>query len=99
MESLSGKWQRNDPELGQKSNSGDQWSPHLILIMYNWVKKFNHSTVFVSLLFVNSVHIQLYLYFVYNTKITKYKCLSIDKNGTATFPLSQKISTVNLLLN
>lgn len=51
MESLSGKWQRNDPELGQKSNSGDQWSPHLILIMYNWVKKFNHSTVFVSLLF------------------------------------------------
>lgn len=33
MEILSGKWQRNDPELGQKSNSEDQWSPHLILIL------------------------------------------------------------------
>ena len=71
MERLSGKWLRNDPELGQKSNSGGQWSPHLILIMYDWVKKFNHTTVFVSLLFVKGVHIQLYLYFVCNTKITK----------------------------
>lgn len=51
MERLSGKWLRNE------------WSPHLILIMYNWVKKFNHTTVFVSLLFVKGVHIQLLFIF------------------------------------
>ena len=59
------------PEAGQKHRSREQWSPHFILIMYNRIKKFDYTTIFVCYLFINSIHTLLFLYFVYNTKITK----------------------------
>lgn len=43
-------------EVGQKHSSRKQWSPHFILIMYNRIKKFDYTTIYVCYLFINSIH-------------------------------------------